>query len=140
MRMSHRLVVLFVVLAVSALSACGTAPTDESLRESFVRQLSANRFVRDVRRDGGEVRFTAPGADGEDQAAWRVRIDAAIVEPQQDATRPYRGVVRSSWFSNERPVVASGGESHLPLPLTSNGLAQECWALWEQPAGQWTWE
>src|SRR5690349_6431220 len=80
----------------------------------------------------GELRFTGPGADGRASAAWRVRIESATVELNDDVSKPYRGVVKSSWYADGEQVHARGTDSNLPLELTSNGLAQDCWALWEK--------
>jgi hypothetical protein len=37
-------------------------------------------------------------------------------------------------------IVPSGPESNLPFELISNGLGQDCWALWDPAGERWTWE
>ena len=33
-------------------------------------------------------------------AKWRIHIDSAIIESTNDAEKPYKGTVKSSWFAN----------------------------------------
>jgi hypothetical protein len=131
---------IVVAAVISGLSGCSSKPGTESLHDSFVAQLRANPFVKNFERNGDEMRFTAPGANGEDTAKWRVHIDGAEVQENGDPERPFKGVVRSSWYSNEQRVMPRLRESNLPVGLTSNGLAQECWAMWEKANGRWSWE
>ena len=133
-------VVSSLLLVLFAAGCSSGEPDEAGLRDSFVAQLTANRFVKDVQRSGDELRFSAPGAEGEASASWRVHIDSAVVERSDNAANPYRGVVKSSWFANDRQVLPRGSSSNLPLELTSNGLAQECWALWDPAARRWGWE
>lgn len=128
-----------LLVAICASAACGRSQSD-LLRESFIQQLGANRFVKDLEPNGSELRFTAPGPDGEPSVGWRVMIDSVSVEENPDPAHPYKGVVKSSWFADDRPVVPRGTDSNLPLELMSNGLAQECWALWDPTARRWSWE
>ena len=111
----------------------------DGLRDAFADQLSANRAVSAFARTGDELRFSGPGAQG-GIATWRVHIDSSRIEPNSDPKQPYKGTVTSSWYSNEQAVRPSGRDSNLPLELTSTGLAQECWALWDKAAGRWGWE
>jgi len=129
-----------LLLALAAAGCSSSEPDEASLRDSFVAQLTANRFVRDIQRNGDDLRFSGPGAEGEASASWRVHIDSAVVERSDSAANPYRGVVKSSWFANDRQILPRGSSSNLPLELTSNGLAQECWALWDSAARRWGWE
>jgi hypothetical protein len=131
-----------LVCAIAAAVACGGGPPAvDGLKDSFAQQLSANKFVEDFARNGDELTFTGPGAEG-GTAKWRVQIDSAVVEenPDQADTRPFKGTVKSSWFSDGQPVVPSGRRSNLPIELTSNGLAQECFALWDKASERWGWE
>jgi hypothetical protein len=128
-----------LVLSILTLACSGSTPSEDSLRDSFAAQLAANTFLRDVKRDGNEVAFSGPGALG-GTAAWRVVIETAVIEPYDDASRPYKGTVISSWYSDGARVQPSGRESNLPVELTSNGLAQECWALWNTASERWEWE
>jgi hypothetical protein len=139
---ASRIVLLVFVLGSGSCgmgaTSCG-APAASALRDSFVAQLTANRFVSGLQRSGDEVTFSAPDVRG-DRARWRVRIDAVGIQTNDDRAHPYKGIVRSSWFVNDQPVTPSPARSNLPLELTANGLAQECWALWDDAAGQWSWE
>jgi hypothetical protein len=128
-----------VAIAAAVTSACGGGPDEASLRESFARQLAANGFVKDFQRNGDELTFTAPGAEG-GTAKWRVQIDSAVIEPNDAEAQPYKGTVKSSWYSDGQPVRPSGGESNLPFELLSTGLSQDCWAFWDSAAGRWAWE
>jgi hypothetical protein len=138
-----RAIHLLVVTAIAAVSiACGGgAPGDDSLKDSFAQQVAANEFVSDFARDGDELTFTGPdGAGG--NTMWRVRIDSVVVEENtEDAeAHPYKGTVKSSWYADGQLVEPSGQESNLPLELISNGVSQDCWALWEASNERWGWE
>jgi hypothetical protein len=131
-----RATLVFVLLA----SACGDGrPSASGLRDSFAAQLAANPFVRDVQPDGDAITFSGRAADGR-VSAWRIVIDSAEVEPNDDPSLPFKGTIRSSWYSDGQPVRPSGRESNLPAELISNGLAQECWALWNSASARWEWE
>jgi hypothetical protein len=131
---------LIVVAAAAVMAACSSKPSVDALRDSFAQQLQANKFVSDFQRNGDDFRFSGPGANGEDKAIWRVHIDMAAVEDNSDAGKPFRGVVKSSWYSNDQLVTPRGRDSNLPVPLTSGGLAQDCWALWNPATSKWEWE
>jgi len=126
-----------VVSAAVVVAACGPPVSD--LRDSFAQQLSANKFIKDFHRSGDDLTFTGPGADG-GVAKWRVHIDSVLVEQNGDPAQPYKGTVKSSWFSDDKPVLPRGRDSHLPIELIANGLGQECWALWQQAEKRWSWE
>lgn len=131
-----RATLIFVLLA----SGCGDGrPSAGDLRDSFAAQLAANRFVSNVQPDGGTITFSARAADGR-VGAWRIVIDSAEVGPNDDPSLPYKGTITSSWYSDGELVRPSGRESNLPVELTSNGLAQECWALWNSASARWEWE
>lgn len=131
----------WVLLVVVVLSGCADrAPGEEALRDSFAAQLEANEFVENVGREGDAITFVGPAAMGSGDGTWRIRIDSAVVEPNDDARFPYKGTVKSSWYSHEALVRPTGNQSNLPTELTSNGLAQECWALWNADAERWEWE
>jgi len=131
-----------VILAatVAAVACAGNSkPSEDSLRESFAQQLSANKFIKDFQKSGEDLTFTGPGAEG-GVAKWRVHIDSAVIEDNDKPAQPYKGNVKSSWFSDGQPVTPRGRESHLPIELMDNGLAQDCWAFWEADAKKWSWE
>ena len=127
-----------VVIAVLTMAACGKTRVD-GLRDSFVQQLTANRFVSNVERSGDDVVFSGPTVEG-GVGQWKIHIDSAVIEPGAQPGQPDKGVVKSSWSLNGTIIRPSGANSNLPLELTSKGLAQECWALWDQTAGKWGWE
>jgi hypothetical protein len=132
-----------VSVVLIAIASCGT-PGVASLRDSFAQQLASNKFIKDFKRTGDDLTFSGPGAEG-GEAKWRVHIDSATVEPNTDQrsnaqTQPYKGVVKSSWYSDGRLVRPRGSESNLPIELISNGLGQECWAYWNAANKRWSWE
>jgi hypothetical protein len=127
------------ICAAVLLTACGSRPAESTLRESFAEQLAANRFIRDFQRLGDELQFTGPGAEG-GVAKWRVRVDSAVIEDNPDEAQPYKGTIKSSWYSDGQPVQPSGRDSNLPIELTDNGLSQDCWAFWDATSRRWTWE
>jgi len=134
-----------IILAIFFVAGCSGAPSESSLRDSFAQQLSTNKFIKDFQRNGDDLTFTGPGAEG-GTAKWRVHIDTAVIEPNSEPPRgttteaqPYKGTVTSSWYSNDTIVRPRGRESNLPIELTDNGLGQECWAFWEAAQKRWGW-
>jgi hypothetical protein len=128
-----------VAVALCA-AACGSSgPGEDSLRASFAAQLAANRFVQDFKQDGDAMTFRAPGPEG-GTASWRVQIDAAAIEPNDDEALPYKGTIDSSWYADGQKIEPRGSESNLPFELLSNGLSQHAWAFWEAGANRWGWE
>jgi hypothetical protein len=132
------LLVVAVIAAVTAVG-CGKQPGVESLVASFAQQLAANKFIRDFQQSGDDLRFTGPSVEG-GTIKWRVHIDSTVVEANSDPAMPYKGTVKSSWYAEDQLVHPSGRDSNLPLELTNNGLAQDCWALWDKAANKWGWE
>jgi len=142
-----------LVIAIVAAAACTSTksgdatkatadgkPSEASLRDAFAQQLAANKFIKDYQRNGDEFTFSGPGAEG-GTAKWRVRIESTTIEDTTDPAQPYKGNVKSAWYADGKPVTISpsGRESHLPLELTDNGLAQECYALWDKAGSKWGW-
>jgi hypothetical protein len=121
------------------MAACDAKPSLAGLRESFAQQVASNRFIKDFQRSGDELTFSGPGADG-GVAKWLIRIDSAVVEANSDPAQPYKGVVKSSWYSDNHIVQPRGRDSNLPIELMDNGLSQDCWAFWVQATKQWSWE
>jgi hypothetical protein len=130
-----------VVLAAALLAAeCGDgAPSADGLRDSFAAQLAAIPAVKDLKRNGDEITFSGPGAEG-GVGTWRIQITSATVEPNTDPSLTYKGTITSSWYSNGQIVRPSGRESNLPVELMSNGLSQDCWAFWNPATSRWEWE
>lgn len=143
MRISRSVLCGAILAIVITMTACGDGqPGSDGLKESFAGQLGANKFVQEFSRSGDEMTFTGPGAEG-GTAKWRVTIDSAVIEPNtgKDAeAHPFKGTVKSSWFSDGQPVKPAGARSNLPIELMSNGLSQDCWAFWDKTAKRWGWE
>jgi hypothetical protein len=137
-----RSLVIAAVLATAALNAaCSGAPGEQGLRDSFAQQLGANKFVKDFQRSGDDMTFVGPGPEG-GTAKWRVHLDSAVVEPNQDKSNPspYKGTIKSSWFADDKKIEAGARQSNLPFELNSNGLSQDCFAFWDQAGKKWGWE
>ncbi len=135
----YRLLASLVVIAAVA-AGCGSGKPDENaLRDSFANQLAANKAVKDFQRNGDDMTFAGPAYQGTD-AKWRVHIDSAVIETMTDDKTPYKGTVKSSWYADGELVEPRGQRSNLPVELTANGLAQDCWALWDTAARKWGWE
>jgi len=137
-----RSLVIAAVVATAALNAaCSGAPGEQGLRDSFAQQLGANKFVKEFQRNGDDMTFVGPGPEG-GTAKWRVHLDSAVVEPNQDKSNPspYKGTIKSSWYADGQKIEASARESRLPLELISNELSQDCWAFWDPAAKKWGWE
>ena len=128
--------------AALALAACGggqpATPDAEGLRDAFAGQIAAVDAVSGFERDGNELSFSGPdGAGG--AIAWRVTIDSAVVQPWEDESLPYRGVVLSSWYAGGELVQPAGSISNLPSAFLDAGIAQDCWGLWDAAERRWTW-
>jgi hypothetical protein len=136
--MTRRVAFVFIAVLAFAAGACSGKPSDGSLRDAFADQLKANRAARDFERHGDDLTFTGPTLQG-GTAKWRVHLDSATIEDTGDERAPYKGTVKSSWFADGQQVKPQGRESNLPDDLISNGLAQECWALWDPAAKKWGW-
>lgn len=124
---------------VCLLAACTSPPPADGLRDSFAQQLASNTFVSGFERSGDNMTFKAPRPDGT-PSIWRVHIDTATVQPQSNDKQPFKGTIASSWYVNGEQIVITGGDSNLPIELTSNGLGQECWAYWDPGSKRWSWE
>ncbi|MGE3958098.1 MAG: hypothetical protein AB7H96_15390 [Vicinamibacterales bacterium] len=133
-----RYIAVLLALSLTCIG-CSSAPADATLRDSFARQLAANRFVSGFARNGDTMTFTGPAPDGT-PAAWTIHIDSSAVEKRDNEKQPYKGTVLSSWSVNGEMVRITGGDSNLPIELTSNGLSQDCWAFWDAATGSWSWE
>lgn len=137
--MPRLLPLVLALVATLASTSCSSAPGAEGLRDSFAQQLAANTFISEFHRSGDTMTFRGPRPDGT-PALWRVQIESAVIAQQDDARQPYKGTVRSSWFVGGEKVEITGGDSNLPIELTSNGLSQDCWAFWLADEKKWSWE
>ena len=127
-------------LAALVLVACARPQADEvSLRDSFAQRIAGSSFVTNFASDGAELTFSGPdGAGG--TAAWRVRIDSSLVEPDQyDDERPFQGRITSEWYANGQVVEYLGNMTAIPQEFLDRGLGQECWAYWMEAERRWDW-
>ena len=83
--------------------------------------------------------FSGPDDEG-GTAAWRVRIDTTLVEPNEfDEAMPYRGRITSEWYADGKLVEWLGNMTALPDEFLDRGLGQECWAYWVEADRRWDW-
>jgi hypothetical protein len=129
-----------MLIMVAVLAGCVRAQADdESLRDSFAERIATSRFVTEFARDGGELTFSGPDGVG-GTAAWRVRIDTSLVEPNEfDDVMPYQGRITSEWQANGEVVEYLGTMTALPQEFLDRGLGQECWAYWVEAERRWDW-
>ena len=126
---------LLVVVPVLA-AACAMQPGEVNLVSSFAEQISAVEGVTDFEQDGSELTFMGP--DGQDGiASWRVRIEST--ELVSAGERPLEGHVVSSWYRDGELIEPLGSMSMLPNAFLETGLAQECYALWDEASSAWNW-
>lgn len=125
---------------VVALSGCAQRQADdESLRDSFAERIATSEFVTDFERTGDELTFSGPDGDG-GTAAWRVRIDTSLVEPNEfDPVMPFQGRITSEWYADGELVEYLGNMTALPREFLDRGLGQECWAYWVEAEQHWDW-
>ncbi|MFL2433946.1 MAG: hypothetical protein ACJ0H0_03480 [Vicinamibacterales bacterium] len=128
------------ITALVVCSACGGVPdTPESLLErSFAQQIAGVGGVDHFEWVASEMTFTHPNADG-DVVEWRVVLDSSTVHRGESGTEPERGDVVSTWYADGILVEPIGSISRLPDAFLETGVAQECYALWDQDAGVWGW-
>ena len=138
--MTERLRSLLLV-AVPVLAACAVQPGEVNLVSSFGEQIAAVDGVTDFEHDGNEITFMGPdfvGPDGQDGiAAWRIRIEST--QMVENDGRPLEGHVVSSWYRDGEPVEMMGSMYTLPEAFFHAGLAQECYALWDEASNTWDW-
>jgi hypothetical protein len=135
---------LVACLSMVALLSCrAVAPEqrqEQQLKDSFVRQIASTGIVRDLKRNGDTLSFSARHGNQID-AKWRVHIDSVAIDPHADGTtKDKKGLVKSSWFVDDEPIRPRGDQSDLPLAFLDNGIAQECWALWDGNRHEWSWK
>lgn len=127
----------FVPLAVlSAVVGCAVEPGEENLKTSFAEQIESVGSVEGLEREGDAIRFTERRTEGDD-VSWRVTIDSvSIVRP---GGAPVQGAVSASWYADGQLIEPIGTMSRLPVAFLEAGVAQECYALWDDNAGAWDW-
>ena len=122
--------------AVPVLAACAMQPGEVNLVSSFGEQIAAVDGVTDFEHEGSEITFMGP--DGRDGiAAWRIRIEST--ELVENDGRPLEGHVVSSWYRDGELVEMMGSMYTLPQAFFDTGLAQECYALWDEASNAWDW-
>jgi hypothetical protein len=135
----RKYVLLVVCVSAFGAVACRGASPERELKDSFLQQVGSSPGVRDFQRGGDEVSFTARYGNALD-AKWRVHIDSSSIELETDGKTPNKGGIKSTWSVNGEPIRPRGSQSDLPLGFLDNGVAQECWALWDGKTGKWSWK
>lgn len=138
MRKNHRWYAWALVAALTAGACAAREASEQTLKDSFAEQIASVASVRDFRRDGDELTFTAPNREKAD-ARWRVHIDSAVLDPPGGQPGPVKGAIESSWFVDGQALLSSGSFSGLPEEFLEKGVGQECWAFWDADAGRWSW-
>lgn len=135
-----RLGPIWVVAAAVAAAGCAAAvePGADNLRASFAAQIGSVEAVSGVEQTGDTLTFTETQADGT-EVQWRVVIDSAVVEEPAVEGAPTQGHVLSSWYADGELIEPLGSMSRLPDAFLDAGIAQDCWGLWDEEAGQWGW-
>ncbi len=134
--MTERLRNLLLVVAAPMLAACAMQPGEVNLVSSFGEQIAAVDGVTDFEHDGAELTFMGP--DGQDGiASWRVSITST--ELLSNEGRPIEGHVASSWYRDGELIEPVGTMSMLPDVFLEAGIAQACYALWDEDEGRWDW-
>jgi hypothetical protein len=133
--------ILAVGVALS-MGACGATPGEQNLRDSFAEQIASVGIVKNFERRGDELTFRAPYEANAD-VAWRVRIDSATVESNDDDRQPFKGTVKSSWYADGKLIETrdSGAKMYADLPtdFLDKGVGQDCWAFWDAATRKWSW-
>ncbi len=135
--MTERLRRLLLV-AAPVMAACAMQPGEVNLVGSFGEQIAAVDGVTDFERDGNELTFMGPDGEG-GIASWRVLIGST--ELVSNEGRPLEGHVVSSWYRDGELIEPdySIGMSMLPNEFVDAGLAQVCYAFWDEAESGWDW-
>ena len=128
------------LLGAAALSGCvgGSTFSDDGLADSFAQQIATIEFVREFERRDRELTFVREDAGGFD-VSWRVQIESTAIEPYDGPASSYRGLVRSSWYADDRLITHTDTTSRLPAWILDTGISPDCWALWLEETQQWDW-
>jgi hypothetical protein len=125
-----------LLVVVPVLAACAMQPGEVNLVSSFAEQLAAVDGVTDFQHDGNELTFMGPDGEG-GIASWRVRIEST--ELVSDDGRPLEGHVVSSWYRDGELIEMMGSMYTLPNEFFGTGIAQDCYALWDEASNSWDW-
>lgn len=127
---------VLTLAVLSLIAACAVEPGEENLKTSFAEQIGSVGSVEELQREGDAIRFIERRADGDD-VSWRVTIDSvSIVRP---GGAPVQGAVSASWYADGQLIEPIGRMSRLPVAFLEAGVAQECYALWDDNAAAWDW-
>ena len=137
-RASARAALGWAAAALAAGCAAAVEPGADNLRASFAAQIGSVESVGGVEQTGNTLTFTETQADGA-EVQWRVVIDSAVVEEPAVEGAPTQGHVLSSWYADGELIEPLGSMSRLPDAFLDAGIAQDCWGLWNEEAGQWGW-
>ena len=125
------------LVGIAALGCAQAQADEESLRNSFAERIATSTFVSDFTREGAELRFSGPDGDG-GTAAWLVRIETSLVEPNEfDDASPFVGRILSEWVKDGEVAEFLGNMTAIPREFQDRGLAQECWAYWVAADRAW---
>ena len=133
--MTERLRNLLLVM-VPVLGACAMQPGEVNLVTSFGEQLAAVDGVTDFEHDGNELTFMGPDGEG-GIASWRILIEST--ELVSNEGRPLEGHVVSSWYRDGELIEPIGTMYTLPQEFFDTGIAQVCYALWDEAVSRWDW-
>jgi len=127
-----------LLVAAPVLAACAMQPGEVNLVGSFGEQIAAVDGVTDFERDGNELTFMGPDGEG-GIASWRVLIGST--ELVSNEGRPLEGHVVSSWYRDGELIEPdySLRMSMLPNEFVDAGLAQDCYAFWDEAVSGWDW-
>ena len=127
-----------LLVVVPVLGACAMQPGEVNLVSSFAERIAAVEGVTDFDHDGDELTFMGPDGGG-GIASWRVAIGST--ELVSNEGRPLEGHVVSSWYRDGELVEPDYGigMSMLPNGFLEAGIAQECYALWDEGGSRWDW-
>ncbi len=139
MRVTNRLFPLRFSLAFAAtvlgLAGCAVEPDDVNLKDSFVAQIEGVGGVSDLTRDGDTLAFSGPDGQG-GTARWEVRLDRVELVTEGEL----QGHVSSVWVRDGTPLDPPVGTmSFMPVPFLEAGIAQDCYAIWDDDTKTWGW-
>lgn len=127
---------LLPVAAAGLAAACAMQPGVVNLVHSFAEQIAAVEGVSDFKHNDSVMTFTGPDGQG-GTASWRVEItDTELISGFE---RPIEGHVSSFWYRDAELIVPIGSMSLLPDEFLDAGVAQRCYALWDESANRWDW-